>query len=145
MTSNVGSQWIQDADLDDEDKRNRSMEALRTTFKPEFLNRIDDIIIFHSLTLEDINKIVDIQLGLIDKRLQDRKLSIKLTDEAKKYIGSVSYSPVYGARPLKRSLQKIILDPLALEILAGKFVEGDHIIISLSKKGEITLTKKPRV
>jgi len=145
MTSNVGSQWIQDADLDDEDKRNRSMEALRTTFKPEFLNRIDDIIIFHSLTLEDINKIVDIQLGLIDKRLQDRKLSIKLTDEAKKYIGSASYSPVYGARPLKRSLQKIILDPLALEILAGKFVEGDHIIISLSKKGEITLTKKPRV
>jgi ATP-dependent Clp protease ATP-binding subunit ClpB len=145
MTSNVGSQWIQDADLDDEDKRNRSMEALRATFKPEFLNRIDDIIIFHSLTLEDINKIVAIQLGLIDKRLQDRKLSIELTDEAKKYIGSVSYSPVYGARPLKRSLQKIILDPLALEILAGKFVEGDHIIISLSKKGEITLTKKPRV
>jgi ATP-dependent Clp protease ATP-binding subunit ClpB len=145
MTSNVGSQWIQDADLDDEDKQNRSMEALRATFKPEFLNRIDDIITFHSLTLEDINKIVDIQLGLIDKRLKDRKLSIELTDEAKKYIASVSYSPVYGARPLKRSLQKIILDPLALEILAGKFVEGDHIIISLSKKGEITLTKKPRV
>jgi ATP-dependent Clp protease ATP-binding subunit ClpB len=145
MTSNVGSQWIQDADLDDEDKQNRSMEALRATFKPEFLNRIDDIITFHSLTLEDINKIVDIQLGLIDKRLKDRKLSIELTNEAKKYIASVSYSPVYGARPLKRSLQKIILDPLALEILAGKFVEGDHIIISLSKKGEITLTKKPRV
>jgi len=145
MTSNVGSQWIQDADLDDEDKQNRSMEALRATFKPEFLNRIDDIITFHSLTLEDINKIVDIQLGLIDKRLKDRKLSIELTDEAKKHIASVSYSPVYGARPLKRSLQKIILDPLALEILAGKFVEGDHIIISLSKKGEITLTKKPRV
>ena len=145
MTSNVGSQWIQDADLDDEDKQNRSMEALRATFKPEFLNRIDDIITFHSLTLEDINKIVDIQLGLIDKRLKDRKLSIELTDEAKKYIASVSYSPVYGARPLKRSLQKIVLDPLSLEILAGKFVEGDHIIISLSKKGEITLTKKPRV
>jgi ATP-dependent Clp protease ATP-binding subunit ClpB len=142
MTSNVGSQWIQDADLDDEDKRNRSMEALRATFKPEFLNRIDDIITFHSLTLKDINKIVDIQLRLIDKRLQDRKLSIELTDEAKKYIASVSYSPVYGARPLKRSLQKIVLDPLSLEILAGKFVDGDHIIISLSQKGEITLTKK---
>jgi len=145
MTSNVGSQWIQDTDMDEEEKRNRSMEALRATFKPEFLNRIDDIIMFRALTLEDINSIVDIQLLLIDKRLQDRKLSIELTDAAKKYIVAEGYSPVYGARPLKRSLQKIILDPLALEILAGKFVEGDHIIISLSKKGEITLTKKPRV
>jgi ATP-dependent Clp protease ATP-binding subunit ClpB len=121
------------------------MEALRATFKPEFLNRIDDIIMFRALTLEDINSIVDIQLLLIDKRLHDRKLSIELTDAAKKYIAAEGYSPVYGARPLKRSLQKIILDPLALEILAGKFIEGDHIIISLSKKGEITLTKKPRV
>ncbi len=142
MTSNVGSQWIQDADLSDEDKKNRSMEALRATFKPEFLNRIDDIITFHALTLENINKIVDIQLGLIDKRLKDRKLSIELTDAAKKYIAAEGYSPVYGARPLKRSLQKIILDPLAMEILSGKFVDGDHIIVSLSKKGEITLTKK---
>jgi ATP-dependent Clp protease ATP-binding subunit ClpB len=142
MTSNVGSQWISDADMDDEEKRNRSMEVLRATFKPEFLNRIDDIIMFGALTMEDINSIIDIQLLLIDKRLQDRKLSIELTDVAKKYIAAESYSPVYGARPLKRSLQKIILDPLALEILAGKFVEGDHILISLSKNGEITLTKK---
>ena len=97
---------------------------------------------FRALTLEDINSIIDIQLSLIEKRLQDRKLSIELTDAAKKYIATESYSPVYGARPLKRSLQKIILDPLALEILAGKFVEGDHIIINLSKNGEITLDKK---
>ena len=145
MTSNVGSQWIQDEALDEREKQDRSMEALRATFKPEFLNRIDDIIMFRALTLEDINSIVDIQLLLIDKRLHDRKLSIELTDAAKKYIAAEGYSPVYGARPLKRSLQKIILDPLALEILAGKFIEGDHIIISLSKKGEITLTKKPRV
>jgi ATP-dependent Clp protease ATP-binding subunit ClpB len=97
---------------------------------------------FRALTLDDINAIVNIQLSLIEKRLQDRKLTIELTDEAKKYIATESYSPVYGARPLKRTLQKIILDPLALEILAGKFVEGDHIIISLSQEGEITLTKK---
>jgi ATP-dependent Clp protease ATP-binding subunit ClpB len=141
MTSNVGSQWIQDPSLDDEEKQNRSMEALRATFKPEFLNRIDDIIMFHALTLEDLYQIVDIQLGLIDRRLKERKLSIELTDTAKKYIAEQGYSPVYGARPLKRSLQKLILDPLALDILAGKFAEGNHIVIGVSK-GEITFNKK---
>jgi ATP-dependent Clp protease ATP-binding subunit ClpB len=141
MTSNVGSQWIQDTTLDDEEKRNRTMEVLRATFKPEFLNRIDDIITFRALSLEDIYLIVDIQLKLIDKRLKEKKLSIELTDEAKKYIASVGYSPVYGARPLKRSLQKVILDPLALEILAGRYAEGDHIKVALSSKGEITFKK----
>ena len=145
MTSNVGGQWIQDPTLEEKEKQNRTMEALRATFKPEFLNRIDDIIIFRALTPEDINRIVDIQLTLIDKRLKDRKLSIELTDEAKKYMAEVGYSPVYGARPLKRSMQKLILDPLALEILAGKFAEGDRVVAGLSKKGEITLTKKSRV
>jgi len=83
---------------------------------------------------------VSIQLGLIDKRLKERKLSIELTQEAKKYIAEVSYSPVYGARPLKRSLQKMILDPLALDILAGKFSEGDHIVVDVSGGG-IVFTK----
>ncbi|KFO67078.1 protein disaggregation chaperone [Smithella sp. SCADC] len=142
MTSNVGSQWIQDPSLTDEEKKNRLMEALRATFKPEFLNRIDDTIMFSALKLEDIYKIVDIQIALIDKRLNERKLSLELTEEAKKYIAGQGYSPVYGARPLKRSLQKLILDPLAMEILVGKFSEGDKIAAGLSKKGEITLTKK---
>jgi ATP-dependent Clp protease ATP-binding subunit ClpB len=142
MTSNVGSQWIQDPSLTDEEKKNRSMEVLRATFKPEFLNRIDDTIMFSALKLEDIYKIVDIQIALIDKRLNERKLSLKLTEEAKKFIAGQGYSPVYGARPLKRSLQKLILDPLAMEILAGKFSEGDKIAAGLSAKGEITLTKK---
>ena len=144
MTSNVGSQWIQDPSLDDGEKRNRSMEVLRATFKPEFLNRIDDIIMFSALQLEDLYKIVDIQLGLIDKRLKERKLSIELTDAAKKYIAEQGFSPVYGARPLKRSLQKLILDPLALDILSGKFAEGDHIVIGVSK-GEITFSKKAKM
>ena len=87
------------------------MEALRATFKPEFLNRIDDIIIFRSLTMEDIERIIDIQLGLIRKRLQERKLTLELTEGAKNYIAQEGYSPVYGARPLKRVLQKQILDP----------------------------------
>jgi ATP-dependent Clp protease ATP-binding subunit ClpB len=142
MTSNVGSQWIQDISLDELEKQNRSMEALRATFKPEFLNRIDDIIIFRSLTQEDINHIVDIQLALIDRRLKDRKMSIELTTEAKKHIAQTGYSPVYGARPLKRALQKMILDPLSMELLACKFIDGDKISVGLSKNNEIILTKK---
>jgi ATP-dependent Clp protease ATP-binding subunit ClpB len=118
------------------------MEALRATFKPEFLNRIDDIIIFRSLTQEDINHIVDIQLALIDRRLKDRKMSIELTTEAKKHIAQTGYSPVYGARPLKRALQKMILDPLSMELLACKFIDGDKISVGLSKNNEIILTKK---
>lgn len=142
MTSNVGGQWLQDADLDDKEKHARTLEALRATFKPEFLNRIDDIINFRALTLDDINQIVDIQLAAIEKRLKDRKLFIDLTPKAKKYIASVGFSPVYGARPLKRSLQKLILDPLALEILAGRYAEGDHIKVDLSSEGIITFKKK---
>ena len=129
MTSNVGSQWIQDPTLADEERRERTMEALRDTFKPEFLNRIDDIIIFRALAMADIERIIDIQLGLIRKRLQERKLSLELTEGAKHYIAQAGYSPVYGARPLKRVLQKQILDPLALQLLEGAFVEGDRIVI----------------
>jgi ATP-dependent Clp protease ATP-binding subunit ClpB len=131
MTSNIGSQWLQDQSLGDEERRNRTMEVLRATFKPEFLNRIDDIIIFRSLTMEDIERIIDIQLGLIRKRLQEKKLTLELTEMAKDYIAHEGYSPVYGARPLKRVLQKQILDSLAMQILEGGFVEGDHIVIDL--------------
>ena len=129
MTSNVGSQWIQDPSLADEQKRDLTMEALRATFKPEFLNRIDDIIIFRALSMADIERIIEIQLGLIRRRLQERKLSLELTEGAKHYIAQAGFSPVYGARPLKRVLQKQILDPLALQLLEGSFAEGDRIVI----------------
>ncbi|MHB8769585.1 MAG: ATP-dependent chaperone ClpB [Syntrophales bacterium] len=133
MTSNVGSQWLQDTTLAEEERRDRSMEALRATFKPEFLNRIDDIVIFRSLTREDIERIIDIQLGLIRKRLAERKLTLELTEDAKDYIAHEGYSPVYGARPLKRVLQKQILDSLAMQLLEGRFGEGDHIVIGLEE------------
>jgi ATP-dependent Clp protease ATP-binding subunit ClpB len=142
MTSNVGSQLIQDGDLGEEEKHLRTMEALRATFKPEFLNRIDDIIIFRALTIEDIEKIVNIQVVLIQKRLAERKLTLELTDRAKDYIARTGYSPVYGARPLKRSLQKLILDPLAMKILAGTFIDGDIIIVDLNSKEELQFSKK---
>ena len=140
MTSNVGSQWIQDPSLAEEDRRERTLEALRQTFKPEFLNRIDDTIIFRALTMEDIERIIEIQLGLIRKRLEERKLSLELTENAKQYIARAGYSPVYGARPLKRVLQKQILDPLALNLLDGAFAEGDHIRID-QKDGRVVFTK----
>jgi len=140
MTSNVGSQWIQDPALADEERHERTMEALRETFKPEFLNRIDDIIIFRALGMADIERIIDIQLGLIRKRLQERKLSVELTEAAKHYIAQAGFSAVYGARPLKRTLQKQVLDPLALQLLTGNFVEGDRIVIEM-ENGRIVFTK----
>ena len=129
MTSNIGGSAIQDPLLSEEEKTDRAMEALRGTFRPEFLNRIDDIIIFHSLRMEDIERIIDIQLALIGKRLQERKITVELTEKAKDYIARQGYSPVYGARPLKRVLQKEVLDRLAMELLEGKFTEGDGIVI----------------
>ncbi len=137
MTSNIGSQWIQDLSLDEQKRRERSMESLRATFKPEFLNRIDDIIFFRALSMEDIERIIDIQLDLIRKRLQERKLTLDLTEEAKNYIAREGYSPVYGARPLKRVLQKQVLDTLAMGILEGAYGEKDRIVIGL-EAGRLT-------
>ncbi|MGO9137565.1 MAG: ATP-dependent chaperone ClpB [Syntrophales bacterium] len=142
MTSNIGSQWTQDMTMTDEERRARTMDALRSTFRPEFLNRIDDIITFRSLTIDNIDKIIDIQIDLIQKRLKDRKLTIELTENAKDYIAKTGYSPVYGARPLKRALQKLLLDNLAMGILEGKFAEGEHIIVDAKENGEMIFKRK---
>ncbi|MGZ6235786.1 MAG: ATP-dependent chaperone ClpB [Syntrophales bacterium] len=142
MTSNIGSQWTQDMTINEEERRARTMEALRSTFRPEFLNRIDDIITFRSLTIDDIDRIIDIQIDLIQKRLRDRKLTIELTENAKNYIAKTGYSPVYGARPLKRALQKLLLDTLAMGILEGKFAEGEHIIVDAKENGEMIFKRK---
>jgi ATP-dependent Clp protease ATP-binding subunit ClpB len=142
MTSNIGGQLIHDISLSDEDKRERTLELLRTTFRPEFLNRIDDIITFRSLTIHDIDRIIDIQIELIRKRLAERKLTLELTENAKNYIAKVGYSPVYGARPLKRALQKLLLDNLSLKILEGTFTEGNHITVDANDNGEITFEKR---
>jgi len=133
----VGSQWIQDlAGKDDAEMERRVMEALRATFKPEFLNRIDEIIIFNSLGPEEIKKIVDIQIGLLAKRLEPQKITIELTPAAKDLLAKTGFDPVYGARPLKRTIQHLIQDPLATKILEGSIKEGDHVVID-SKDGEI--------
>ena len=141
MTSNIGGQWIQDPSLREEEKRTMTMEALKAAFKPEFLNRIDDIITFRALSLADIDRIIEIQIGLIQKRLEGRKLSLALTEGARSYIANAGYSPVYGARPLKRALQKLILDNLAMKLLEGTFAEGDRITVEATDGGEMIFRK----
>jgi ATP-dependent Clp protease ATP-binding subunit ClpB len=142
MTSNVGSQWIQEFALSEEERQQRTMESLRATFKPEFLNRIDDIINFRSLTMSDIDIIIDIQMSLLQKRLQDRKLTIELTARAKNHIAQLGYSPTYGARPLKRAIQKNIEDELAMKILGGDFAEGDVLVVDVTDDGTMTFNKR---
>ena len=130
MTSNIGSQWIADVSpSQEEEMRRRVMEALKASFKPEFLNRVDDIIIFHRLTRDEIKKIVDIQTEILKKRLAARNISVSLTEKAKEYLVKKGFDPIYGARPLKRVIQKDIQDVLALKILNGEFKEGDSITI----------------
>ena len=142
MTSNVGSQWIQEFALGEEERQERTMESLRATFRPEFLNRIDDIINFRSLTMSDIDIIIDIQMSLLQKRLQDRKLTIELTARAKNHIAQLGYSPTYGARPLKRAIQKNIEDELAMKILEGDFAEGDVLVVDVTDDGTIIFNKR---
>src|SRR5690242_16009042 len=126
MTSNIGSQYITE-EASSEGRSRLVMDALRRHFRPEFLNRIDEIIIFDRLTDGDLQKIVEIQLRRLTKRLEAQKITLELTDAAKELIAREGYDPVYGARPLKRAIQKEILDPLSLQILEGKFHEGQTI------------------
>ena len=129
MTSNIGSQYI----TEEESKEARSrlvMDALRAHFRPEFLNRVDEIIIFDRLTEDDLKKIVDIQLRRLTKRLEQQKITLDLSDSAKELIAREGYDPVYGARPLKRTIQKEILDPLSIDILEGKVREGQTIRVN---------------
>ncbi len=126
MTSNIGSQFITE-ELNAEQREARVMEALRGHFRPEFLNRVDEIIIFDRLTEENLKKIVDIQLSRLTKRLEHQKITLDLTDKAKAFLGQEGWDPVYGARPLKRAIQRRILDPLSLNLLEGKFQEGQTI------------------
>ena len=140
MTSNIGSQFI----MGDESSADRSrlvMEALRQHFRPEFLNRVDEVIIFDRLGEPELKKIVEIQLERLTKRLQQQKIDIQLSDAAKAMVAREGYDPVYGARPLKRAIQKLILDPLSMDILEGKIGEG-HTIRADVKDGTIVFIAK---
>jgi ATP-dependent Clp protease ATP-binding subunit ClpB len=131
MTSNIGSSALQEGmagkDTLDEATRDEVLEALRGHFRPEFLNRVDEIVIFEPLKKTDIHRIVDLQLARLQKLLTDKRLTLELTEAARAFLAERGYDPTYGARPLKRAVQKYMLDPLALKVLAGEFVPGDHI------------------
>jgi ATP-dependent Clp protease ATP-binding subunit ClpB len=137
----VGSRYLQDNVIDNEiseSARESVMADLRDHFRPEFLNRIDDIVLFKPLSLEEITEIVDLLLAGLNKRLVDRKVSVVFTDAAKKWIGEKGYDPSYGARPLKRFLQKQVETQLARALVAGEVDEGSEIAFSV-KDEELTM------
>ncbi len=142
MTSNIGSQWIADlTDKDYDEMKSRVTEAVKAHFKPEFINRIDDIIIFKSLSAEDIREIVRLQLDIMAKRAHERDIELDFTDSLKELISREGYDPAYGARPLKRLIQKKIQDALALMILKGEVKYGDTVTVDVDEKGGVTFRK----
>ncbi len=136
MTSNIGSQFIAEhaGDLT-EGVRRQVTEALRAHFRPELLNRIDEIIFFHALGLDHMKQIIDIQVRGLLKRLEERKIHVELSDSAREFLVAEGYDPMYGARPLKRTIQRRVLDPLALRVLEGQFREGDRIAVDVGDNG----------
>src|SRR5581483_736772 len=140
MTSNLGSQFISErANADtgaiDEGTKRQVMDALRAHFRPEFLNRIDEVIFFHALNRGHMKRIIDIQVAGLMKRLEERKIHVQLTDAAKEQLVQEGYDPTYGARPLKRTIQRRVLDPLALRVLEGDFTEGDTVVVDAGPSG----------
>lgn len=141
MTSNVGSQHILDYQMESakhgdgstyEVMRDKVLEALRQHFRPEFLNRIDETVVFHALTASELSLIVQLQINLLNKRLSERKIQLDTTEAAKEWLGREGYDPMYGARPLKRLIQRDIENPLSLKVLDGTFKDGDHIVIDVT-------------
>ncbi len=129
MTSNIGSQWINEPGLSREEMRERVMEALRQRFRPEFLNRVDEIILFHPLTREQLGQIVDIQVRRLAKLLEGRQIHLRITEAARQALADEGFDAVYGARPLKRTIQRRIQDPLAMALLEGQFKDGDTVVV----------------
>jgi ATP-dependent Clp protease ATP-binding subunit ClpB len=143
MTSNLGAAIFQDQTASPEEREEKVMADVRAHFRPEFINRIDEVVVFDSLSRDDIVKIVEIQLRGLQRRLSDRKLQLELTDEAKMYLANAGYDPHFGARPLRRLIQHEIQDPLALLLLSGEVREGDTVVVQTGADG-LTLRVKER-
>jgi ATP-dependent Clp protease ATP-binding subunit ClpB len=142
LTSNIGSQWIQElSGKGEEVVRDKVMEELRREFRPEFLNRVDEIVMFRSLGREELAKIILIMLRELNERLADRKISVTLTDVARERLAEIGFDPTYGARPLRRAIQKHIQDPLALRILKGDFREGESILVDADENAGFSFRK----
>jgi ATP-dependent Clp protease ATP-binding subunit ClpB len=146
MTSNVGSQYIHEASkggMPEDEMRKLVEQELHQRFRPEFLNRIDDVIVFHSLDLNQIKQIIGIQLKRLAKRIEERGLVIDISDHAKEVLAHEGFDPAFGARPLKRALQREIVDPLAIKLLEGKFKPGDTVFVNGTSGGKIELSLEP--
>jgi ATP-dependent Clp protease ATP-binding subunit ClpB len=148
MTSNVASQEIQRLagrpGTDVQAIREAALENLRTEFRPEFLNRVDEIVVFRPLGRDHVGRIVEIQLGRLRKLLAERRIGIELTEAAREAIADAGYDPVYGARPLKRAIQRMIQDPLATRLLRGEFKPGDTVVVDEGPDGNVTFTRGER-
>jgi ATP-dependent Clp protease ATP-binding subunit ClpB len=137
LTSNLGSQYLASLDEDDpvEKVESQVMDVVRAHFRPEFLNRLDEVILFHRLGAAHMRPIVDIQVGRLQQLLKDRKVRLDLTDGARAWLGRVGYDPVYGARPLKRAVQRYLQDPLADLILKGEVRDGQAVMVDEGEGG----------
>jgi ATP-dependent Clp protease ATP-binding subunit ClpB len=133
LTSNLGSQFIADPSLDDAATKDSVMSLVRATFKPEFLNRLDDVILFDALTTAELTEIVDLQVRRLAGRLADRRLTLVVTPAAKEWLAVTGFDPVYGARPLRRLIQSAIGDKLARELIAGEVTDGDKVVVDLDE------------
>ncbi|KAB8186091.1 ATP-dependent chaperone ClpB [Microbispora catharanthi] len=142
LTSNIGSQFLVDPTMESEAKRDAVMNAVRASFKPEFLNRLDDIIVFDALGTEELSQIVDLQVARLARRLSDRRLKLTVTPAARDWLALTGYDPLYGARPLRRLIQSAIGDKLAKELLSGAIRDGDEVIVDFDEAGD-TLTIQP--
>jgi len=146
MTSNLGSDHILELAGDDDrydEMRGLVLKALQKQFRPEFLNRVDDLILFHSLRKQELRKIVAIQIRRVEKRLTDQKIRLDITDAAIDFIAESGYDPVYGARPLKRAIQRLLENPIATKILETTFTEGATIHADQSDDGLVFTTQEP--
>ena len=148
MTSNLGASYLQHIKAESREDfleaSEKVMEGMRAHFKPEFLNRVDDIIVFNPLAKEQLTKIVELRLRDLRAMLADRKITIELTDAARELLFTEGYDPAYGARPLKRAIQRLIQDPLALKILDGEVLHGDHVIAEAEPKLRVMQFKVQR-
>jgi ATP-dependent Clp protease ATP-binding subunit ClpB len=143
LTSNLGSQFIADPALDEAAKREAVMSVVRSTFKPEFLNRLDDVIIFDALTTDELTEIVDLQVARLARRLSDRRLTLDVTPAAKEWLAVTGFDPVFGARPLRRLIQSAIGDQLARALLSGEIIDGDTVLVDIDEAADALTVRPP--
>jgi ATP-dependent Clp protease ATP-binding subunit ClpB len=145
LTSNLGSQYIADPALSEEAKRVAVMKVVQTTFKPEFLNRLDDVILFDSLSTEELSRIVDLQVARLAKRLSDRRLTLQVTPGAREWLALTGFDPIYGARPLRRLIQSAIGDQLARALLSGQILDGDRVEVDLDPASDALVVRRAQL